>query len=110
MPVIGLMHATAAPDSDIVAAIKQGLRETGYVDGVNVTVEYRSAEGRYDRLPGIAADFVQRQVAVLVAGTPVAALARDRQQCGSRHRGERGIISAGTRQNGLAETKEMSRG
>jgi putative tryptophan/tyrosine transport system substrate-binding protein len=75
MPVVGFMHATAAPDSEVVAAVKQGLRETGYVDGVNVTVEYRSAEGRYDRLPAIAADFVQRQVTVIVAGTPVAALA-----------------------------------
>jgi putative ABC transport system substrate-binding protein len=78
MPVIGLMHATAAPDGDIVAGIKRGLSETGYVHGVNVTVEYRSAEGRYDRLPAIAADFVQRHVAVIVAGTPVAALAAKR--------------------------------
>jgi ABC-type uncharacterized transport system substrate-binding protein len=75
MPVVGFMHATAAPDSEVVAAVKQGLRETGYVDGVNVTVDYRSAEGRYDRLPAIAADFVQRRVTVIVAGTPVAALA-----------------------------------
>jgi putative tryptophan/tyrosine transport system substrate-binding protein len=75
LPVVGFMHATAAPDSEVVAAVKQGLRETGYVDGVNVTIEYRSAEGRYDRLPAIAADFVQRKVTVIVAGTPVAALA-----------------------------------
>jgi ABC-type uncharacterized transport system substrate-binding protein len=75
MPVVGFMHATAAPDSDVVAAVKQGLRETGYVDGVNINVQTRSAEGRYDRLPAIAAEFVQHQVAVIVAGTPVAALA-----------------------------------
>jgi putative tryptophan/tyrosine transport system substrate-binding protein len=78
MPVVGVMHATAQPNSEVVAAVKQGLSETGFVDGVNVTVDYRSAEGHYDRLSAIAADFVQRHVAVIVAGTPVAALAAKR--------------------------------
>jgi len=75
MPVVGFMHATAQPDDETVAAFRHGLGQTGYVDRVNAAIEYRSAE---DRLPAIAADFVQRQVAVIVAGTPVAALAAKR--------------------------------
>jgi putative tryptophan/tyrosine transport system substrate-binding protein len=78
MPVVGFMHATAQPDDETVGAFKHGLGQTGYVDRINVAIEYRSAEGHYDRLPAIAADFVQRQVAVIVAGTPVAALAAKR--------------------------------
>src|SRR5262245_55975775 len=94
MPVVGFVHATAAPDSDVVAAVKQGLRETGYVDGVNASVEYRSAEGRYDRLPAITAEFVQHQVAVIVAGTPVAALAA-KQATRIRGRMDWSPVSAG---------------
>src|SRR4051794_14029741 len=78
MPVIGLMHATVGPDDDFVSAFKEGLRQTGDVDGRNVTIEFRSAEGQYERLPAIAADFVRLQVAVIAAGTPVAALAAKR--------------------------------
>src|SRR6516225_3525824 len=77
-PVIGYMHATAQPNSDLFAAFKEGLSQTGYVDGRNVIIEFRSAEGQYDRLPAIAAEFVRRQVNVIVAGTPVAALAAKR--------------------------------
>jgi putative tryptophan/tyrosine transport system substrate-binding protein len=78
MPVVGLMHATAQVNDDFVAAFKEGLSQTGYVDGRNVTIEFRSAEGQYDRLPSIAAEFVRRQVNVIAAGTPVAALAAKR--------------------------------
>jgi hypothetical protein len=59
MPVIGFFAvsgAVAAP----TAAFRQGLSETGYVDGQNLTIEYRWAEGRYDRLPALAAEFVAR--------------------------------------------------
>jgi putative tryptophan/tyrosine transport system substrate-binding protein len=77
-PVVGFMHATAEPNSDFVVAFKEGLSQTGYVDGRNVTIEFRSAEGQYDRLPAIAAEFVRRQVNVIAAGTPVAALAAKR--------------------------------
>jgi putative ABC transport system substrate-binding protein len=78
MPVIGFMHATAGAESDLFAAFKEGLRQTGYIDGRNVTIEFRSAEGQYDRLPTIAHEFVRRQVNLIAVGTPVAALAAKR--------------------------------
>ena len=55
-PVVGLMHATARTNDDWVAAFKEGLSQTGYLDGRNVTIEFRSAEDQYDRLPAIAAE------------------------------------------------------
>jgi putative ABC transport system substrate-binding protein len=68
MPVIGFM-STLSPESisGPVAGFHQGLRETGYREGQNVTIEYRWAQGHYDRLPELAADLVRRRVAVLVA-------------------------------------------
>ena len=78
MPVIGFMHATAGKENDLFVAFKEGLRQTGYVDGRNVTIEFRSAEGQYDRLPAIAAELVRRQVNLIAVGTPVAALAAKR--------------------------------
>jgi putative ABC transport system substrate-binding protein len=58
-----------------VAAFLQGLQETGFVEGQTVTIEYHWGEGRYDRLPALAKDFVDRQVAVIAAGGPPSALA-----------------------------------
>jgi ABC-type uncharacterized transport system substrate-binding protein len=67
-PVVGLLQSSApAATANMVAAFRRGLREAGYVEGQNVTIEYRSAEGQYDRLPGLAADLVRSQVAVLAA-------------------------------------------
>ena len=60
MPVIGCLNsAAAAPITHLLAAFRQGLNETGYVEGQNVTIEYRLAEGQYDRLPALAADLVR---------------------------------------------------
>ena len=62
MPVIGFLIGTGSPESDAfrVTAFRQGLNETGYVEGRNVTIEFRWAEGQYDRLPALAADLVRR--------------------------------------------------
>jgi len=77
MPVIGwLSSVSPGPLAHPVAAFRQGLSETGYVEGQNVTIEYRWAEGRDDRLPELAADLVDRKVDLIVAsGSPIAVLA-----------------------------------
>ena len=64
MPVIGYLGSGTAPRPDLMAAFHAGLKESGYVAGQNVTIEYRWAEGQYDRLPAFAADLVGRQVDV----------------------------------------------
>src|SRR3974390_838141 len=67
-PTIGYLHsATADAAAHFVTAFRNGLRETGFIEGQNLAVEYRFAEGQYDRLPALAADLVRRQVAVIVA-------------------------------------------
>jgi ABC-type uncharacterized transport system substrate-binding protein len=79
MPVVGILGSVSpAPYASFVEAIKQGLREGGYVEGRNIAIEYRWAEGHYDRLPQQATELVDRGVAViiLVGGGPTTAAAK----------------------------------
>ena len=79
MPVVGFVGSTSPGSlTDSVSAFHGGLRETGYVEGRNVAIEYQWAEGQYARLPGLVADLVHRQVAVIAAidGLPSALAAK----------------------------------
>ena len=78
LPVIGFLDGWSPEGFDpYVAAFRQGLSETGYVEGKRVTIEYRWAQGEYNRLPTLVADLIQRKVAVIVTGaTPVTRAAK----------------------------------
>src|SRR5215831_319307 len=79
MPVIGILNTgRAGPAGPFDAAIRQGLSESGYVEGQNVAIEYRGSESQYDRLPALAAELVARKVDVIVStgGTPTALAAK----------------------------------
>jgi putative ABC transport system substrate-binding protein len=77
MPVIGVLSANSASTSSgpFMGAFRQGLSEAGYVEGQNLAIEYRWAEGHYDRLPALAADLVGRKVDLIMASNPPSALA-----------------------------------
>jgi putative ABC transport system substrate-binding protein len=70
MPVIGFLNGGVEGYAHYLNGFRQGLKTAGYVEGQNIAIEYRWAEGRYDRLPALAADLVGRKVSVIVANTP----------------------------------------
>ena len=77
MPVVGFLRVTSQANSlNLVTAFRQGLREAGFVEGQNVTIEYRWADGQNDRLPALAEDLVRRQVAVIVGHSNAARAAK----------------------------------
>jgi putative ABC transport system substrate-binding protein len=77
MPVVGFVRSTShAPFQNLVTAFGQGLKETGFIEGRNVAVDYRYADNRIDRLPGLVADLLRRPVAVIVGNNPAAQAAR----------------------------------
>jgi ABC-type uncharacterized transport system substrate-binding protein len=79
IPVVGFLRSGLLPEPDEtrrVTAFHQGMKETGYVEGQNVAIEYRSAEGQTDRLPLLVADLLRRQVALIVGNTPSALAAK----------------------------------
>jgi putative tryptophan/tyrosine transport system substrate-binding protein len=90
MPVIGYLGAQSADDDykTITVPFLQGLKETGYVEGRNVAIEYRWAENQYDRLPALAADLVRRRVAVIVTSGAPAALAAKAERNRYRRRND----------------------
>jgi len=74
MPVVGFLGSASPTEWPFVTAFQGGLKESGFIEGQGVTIEYRWAEGQYDRLPALAADLVRRQVAVIfTAGSPAPA-------------------------------------
>jgi len=76
IPVIGFLHS-GSPEEFIVAAFRQGLKETGYIDAQNAAIEYRWAGGHYDQLPVLASELVRLKVAVIAAtGTPAVLAAK----------------------------------
>jgi ABC-type uncharacterized transport system substrate-binding protein len=76
-PVIGFLRSTSLAEfAHLIAAFRQGLKEAGFIEGQNVAIEYRSAEGQVDRLPVLIADLLHQQVALIVGNTPSALAAK----------------------------------
>src|ERR1700687_443415 len=78
MPVIGFLTGSSLDGyAPRVASFRQGLKETGHIEGQNVAIEFRWAEGHYERLPAMDADLVRRQVSVITANTPANVAAKN---------------------------------
>jgi putative ABC transport system substrate-binding protein len=96
MPVIGFLRSSSIERSPhLVAAFLQGLKETGYIEGQNVAIAYRSAEGQYDRLAALAADLVRRRVNINCAPSR-GSTRRSTRSCASRRRSRSSRPSAST--------------
>jgi putative tryptophan/tyrosine transport system substrate-binding protein len=77
MPVVGFLRSASLTDAThMVSAFRNGLKETGFVEGQNVAIQYRSAENHFDRLPGLAAELIRLPVTVIVGNTPAAQAAK----------------------------------
>ena len=77
LPAVGFLNGGSSWEyAQMADAFRKGLGETGYIEGRNVWIEYRWAEGRYERLPALAADLVRRQVSVIAANTPASPIAK----------------------------------
>ena len=94
MPVIGFLHSSS-PEPYRLRAFRQGLKDAGFIEGENVAIEYRWADSQIDRLPALAAELVQRRVAVIAASTaggpPVAITATRRCTNSAASAGSRSI-------------------
>jgi len=78
VPIVGFALSGSRANQDPLAGFEAGLKEMGFVEGQNLAVEYRFAEGKFDRFPALISDLVQRKVAVLVVSSPQGALAAKR--------------------------------
>ena len=77
MPVVGFVRSTTrAPFENLVTAFRDGLKETGFVEGQNIAVDHRFADNQRGRLPALVADLIRRPVAVIVSNTPAAQAAK----------------------------------
>ena len=77
--VVGILNAASSESAFYMAGFREGLRDAGYVEGQNVTLEFRWAEGHYERLPALAAELVRHPVSVIVAGGIPPLMAQRRQ-------------------------------
>src|SRR5262245_19181724 len=77
LPVVGFLRTDPhSPDSSIANAFREGLKEAGMVEGRNVTIEFRSADNHLDRVPALLDDWIRRPIAVIVANSPAAIIAK----------------------------------